>query len=175
MLHDPNAATVPDRVAACLVLLYAQPPARIVTLTRGHAPITDDGTVQLRLGATAITVPPPLDELLTQLPATRPGGIAARLHHGDWLFPGRRPGQHLHATRLAQRLRALGVDPRADRNTALLQLAAEVPPAVLADLLGLHIGTAISWAHHAGGDWTNYAAIRATADIPSPPSPGRRR
>jgi hypothetical protein len=131
--------------------------------------------VQLRLGGTGITVPPPLDELLTQLPATRPGGIAARLHHGDWLFPGRRPGQHLHATRLAQRLRALGVDPRADRNTALLQLAAEVPPAVLADLLGLHIGTAISWANEAGGDWTNYAAIRATADIASHQSAGQRR
>jgi hypothetical protein len=81
--------------------------------------------------------------------------------------PGHRPGQHLHATRLAQRLRALGVDPRADRNTALLQLGAEVPPAVLADLLGFHIGTAINWANEAGGDWTNYAAIRATAHIGS--------
>ena len=75
---------------------------------------------------------------------------------------------------------SLGVDPRADRNTALLQLATEVPPAVLADLLGLHIGTAIHWANEAGGDWTNYAAIRATADMASPPTArpgalGRRR
>jgi hypothetical protein len=146
-----------------------------VTLTRGHAPIAEDGTVQLRLGGTAITVPPPLDELLTQLLATRPGGIAARLDHGDWLFPGRRPGQHLHATRLAQRLRALGVEPRADRNTALLQLAADLPPAVLADLLGLHIGTAIHWANEAGADWTTYAAIRATADITGHRPPSRRR
>lgn len=162
--HDPASCTQDD-----IDTWFAQPTQHTVDASRGFLGL------QLRLGGTAITVPPPLDELLTLLLATRPRGIAARLHHGDWLFPGRRPGHHLHATRLAQRLRALGVDPRADRNTALLQLAAEVPPAVLADLLGLHIGTAISWANEAGGDWTNYAAIRATADIPSHQSAGRRR
>jgi hypothetical protein len=51
-----------------------------------------------------------------------------------------------------------------------VQLAAEVPPAVLADLLGLHIGTAVRWATEAGGDWINYAAIRATADTDHQPA-----
>lgn len=32
MLHDPAAGPIADRVAACLVLLYAQTPARIVAL-----------------------------------------------------------------------------------------------------------------------------------------------
>lgn len=101
--------------------------------------------------------------MITRLPASQPPGLAARLHHGDWLFPGRRPGHHLHSASLTKRLRAIGVDPRADRNSALRQLAAEVPPAVLADLLGLHINTAINWANEASADWTNYVAIRATA------------
>jgi hypothetical protein len=33
---------------------------------------------------------------------------------------------------------------------------------VLADLLGIHLVTAINWAGEAAGDWTNYAATRAT-------------
>lgn len=114
------------------------------------------------LGGTNITIPPPLDKLLTQLPIDRPCGAAGRLHQADWLFPGRRPGQHLHPTSLAHRLQTLGLDPRADRNTALAQLAAEVPAAVLADMLGLHIVTAINWANDTAGDWTNYAALKAT-------------
>lgn len=163
MLHNHDSASVTDRVAACLVLLYAQPAARIVTLTRKDVRTAADDTVALRLGGTNdLTIPPPLDALLTQLPIDGPRGAAGPLHQADWLFPGRRPGQHLHATSLANRLRALGVDPRADRNTALAQLAAEVPAAVLADMLGLHIVTAINWATDTAGDWTNYAALKAT-------------
>jgi pimeloyl-ACP methyl ester carboxylesterase len=55
-----------------------------------------------------------------------------------------------------------GLDPRADRNTALLQLTAELPIPVLADLLGLHIGTATRWAEHANAAHTHYAASRAS-------------
>lgn len=48
--------------------------------------------------------------------------------------------------------------PRAARNTALLQLGAELPSIVLADLLGIHIGTAERWNAAAGARWANYAA-----------------
>ena len=37
-------------------------------------------------------------------------------------------------------------------------LAAQLPAAVLADLLGLHQTTAAKWMHQAGGDWSRYAA-----------------
>ena len=47
------------------------------------------------------------------------------------------------------------------RRTALLQLGAAVPPAVLAQTLNLHPNTAVRWAKAAGGDWTSYAANRA--------------
>lgn len=36
--------------------------------------------------------------------------------------------------------------------------AAEVPAAVLADLLNLTPGTATRWTRHAAGDWSRYAA-----------------
>ncbi len=36
--------------------------------------------------------------------------------------------------------------------------AAELPAAVLARLLGIHIGVAVAWQRASSGDWTNYAA-----------------
>ena len=42
----------------------------------------------------------------------------------------------------------------------MLDLAAEgLAPSFLADLLGLHPGTAVKWVHAAGGDWTDYVRL----------------
>ena len=43
------------------------------------------------------------------------------------------------------------------RLSALNQLAAELPPAILASTLGIHPNTAARWSGTAGGNWTNYA------------------
>ena len=61
---------------------------------------------------------------------------------------------------MGHRLRELSIEPRAARNAALLQLGAELPSVVLADLLGIHIGTAERWTAAAGARWTHYAAAR---------------
>jgi integrase len=150
------------RVAACLVLLYAQPAARIVTLTRDHIHTTVHDLVTLRLGDTGIASPPPLDVLLNLLPLHGPKGRRRPPAQADWLFPGRHAGQHLHPASLTHRLRALEVDPRANRNTALLQLAAEIPAPVLATSSASTSWPPSNWAAEAAGDWTNYAASRAT-------------
>jgi hypothetical protein len=50
------------------------------------------------------------------------------------------------------------------RHAALMQLAAEIPPALLAGVPGIHPTTAVKWSGFAGGAWTNYAAARATND-----------
>ena len=42
--------------------------------------------------------------------------------------------------------------------TALTDLAAQMPAAVLADLLHIAPGTAVRWMRQAGGDWSDYAA-----------------
>jgi hypothetical protein len=44
------------------------------------------------------------------------------------------------------------------RQAALIQLAAEIPPAMLAGILGIHPTTAVKWTRLAGGNWTTYAA-----------------
>ncbi|HEX5293093.1 MAG TPA: hypothetical protein VFX25_29830 [Streptosporangiaceae bacterium] len=41
---------------------------------------------------------------------------------------------------------------------ALLTLAAEVPAAILAKTLGIHVQVAIQWQKISAGDWTAYAA-----------------
>jgi hypothetical protein len=64
---------------------------------------------------------------------------------------------------LAGRLRALGVPAKAGRRAALTDLAAQIPAAVLADLLGLHPTTAVSWMHQAGVWSRNAAQLAHTA------------
>jgi hypothetical protein len=48
-------------------------------------------------------------------------------------------------------------------------LAAEVPAAILAKMLGLHIKAAVQWQQLSSGDWTTYAAVvsqrNTTADL----------
>ncbi len=160
LLHDPTLDPV-DRVAGALVVLYAQPVARIARLSRADLARDGDQT-WLRLGRDRLLLPKPLAGLAHQLTGNRPVGMAGNLDHTPvWLFPGRRPDTPMHPTHLARRLGKLGVDCLASRNTALLQLAAEVPAAVVADLLGLNASTATKWAQLAGGNWTRYAADRA--------------
>ena len=157
LLHDDTLGTG-DRVAGLLVLLYAQQPAAISRLTLDDIN-TSDGTVRLRLGSVPVLLPEPLATLARDLAATR-RGHAVLGDHGTsrWLFPGGQPGRPVSADRLGERLRRLGLRPGQARSTALFQLATELPAAVLARLLGIHIKVAVAWQHISAGDWTSYAA-----------------
>ena len=157
LLHDHTVNTI-NRVAGLLVLLYAQTPAAISRLTLEHVQ-TAGHAVHLRLGREPVALPEPLAGLIIDLLARRRGHAAL----GDqgtspWLFPGGRPGQPISAYQLAERLRQLGLRPAQSRTTALFGLAAELPAAVLARLLGIHIKVAVEWQHASAGDWTTYAA-----------------
>jgi hypothetical protein len=46
------------------------------------------------------------------------------------------------------------------RAGALLQLAGEFPPTVVADLLGLRPKTAVAWSQLAGRPWSAYPGLR---------------
>jgi len=62
---------------------------------------------------------------------------------------------------MSEQLTAAGIDARHGRHAALVDLAAALPPAVLAALLGVHITTAIDWSHRAQQDWSSYLAARS--------------
>ncbi|MFC9472696.1 hypothetical protein ACFTS5_10910 [Nocardia sp. NPDC056952] len=156
LLHDQDHDLI-DRVAGCLVLMFAQPATRIVTLTVDH--ITDsDATTQLQLGAHPVDTPDPLADLLHQLSAYHDRGGLGHSAAARWLFPGSRAGQHRSPANLNARLTRIGIDTRAGRSTALIQLAAQLPAVVLGNLLGLHIQTATRWTQAAGNTRPAYAA-----------------
>jgi hypothetical protein len=62
---------------------------------------------------------------------------------------------------MSRRLRRHGVKAGAHRLAALYQLAAEMPAALVADLLGVHRVTADVWCRTAGRIWANYPEMRA--------------
>lgn len=68
------------------------------------------------------------------------------------------PGRPISGSQLGERLRRHGIRPSQARSTALFQLAAELPAAVLARTLGVHISSATAWQRAASGDWAVYAA-----------------
>jgi hypothetical protein len=169
-----------DRFAGLLVLLYAQWPAAISRLTLAHIE-ANDRDVRLRLGPAPVVLPEPLAALALHLVDIRQGHATL----GDqgtspWLFPGGQPGRPISAFRLGERLRQLGLRPGESRSTALFQLATELPAALLARMLGIHISVAVAWQRASAGDWTNYAAdysrrgdqhkIRPLIESPSSPT-----
>jgi hypothetical protein len=123
------------------VLLYAQPVARIARLTTGHVHDAD-GIISLHIGADALQIPSPLADIAARLPERRPVGMAGDVSTNQWLFPGRQPERPIDPATLTRRLNTLGIHARSNRNTAMLQLAADLPAIVIADLLGIHTGTA---------------------------------
>jgi hypothetical protein len=83
-----------------------------------------------------------------------------RADHPQWLFPGLVPGRPLSTDGLGGKLSEFGMHARPARNAALVSLAAELPPAVLADLVGMHHNTAARWAQLAARDWHAFIAAR---------------
>ena len=157
LLHDDTLAAE-HRVAGLLVLLFAQQPAAISRLTVDDVEDLGD-QVRLHLGREPVILPEPLADLVRRLLVTRHGHASiAKRASSRWLFPGGRPGQPISSYQLAKRLRQIGLYPGQARSTALFQLASEVPAAILARLLGIHISVAVKWQRTSSGDWTNYAA-----------------
>ena len=157
LLHDDTVRTR-DRLAGLLVLLYAQPVARVARLTTGHVTVSGT-TVRIHLGPAPITLPEPAASLARQLLDVKRGH--ATTGAGDpspWLFPGGQPGRPVSSGHLGQRLKDLGIQPGQARSTALFQLASELPAALLARMLGIHIDVAVTWQRLSAGDWMAYAA-----------------
>jgi len=157
LLHDDTLKTA-DRVAGLLLLLYAQNLGSISRLTIDHVR-TSPGQLCIQLGTAPVVLPEPLAALVVELVATRKGNtILDTTAATPWLFPGRRHGQPLSPDYLGQRLKRIDIHAGRDRSTALFALATEIPAAILARMLGIHIKVAVAWQHASAGDWMNYAA-----------------
>ncbi|MER6504456.1 hypothetical protein ABT218_35335 [Streptomyces sp. NPDC001455] len=133
-------------------------PATASSSTRAttHCPARHQGR-----GRRPVVRPPePVALLLAELAAQSPPSGWATNSPRHWLFPGTRPGQHISSATLARRLAAHHIPIRPARTTALVQLSEDLPPAVLAPLLGLHAVTAEHWRRRAATDGTAYVEAR---------------
>ncbi|MEV8147639.1 hypothetical protein AB0O52_05755 [Arthrobacter sp. NPDC080073] len=149
--------TLAYRVAATFLLLYAQPVVKIAAMKSTDVIITPDG-LRLSLGeGDPAPVPEPFASLLTQHLASRPNMRTGSSTGSEWLFPGYRPGQHIHPNTLMERLREVGINVRGARNASLRGLVAEVPAPLVAEMLGYSYQVTQKHATAAADPWSRYA------------------
>jgi hypothetical protein len=160
-LRDPGIP-LDVRTAGALLLLYGQFVSRLTRLTAADIEQQGPDTC-LRLDTVPVLLPPRLAALVRAQLDAAPGNPGSRP-----LFPGRSTARPVAPQTLTRRLRQHGIEPRQARNTALAAWASDLPPAVLASLLGVHIQTAVNWASRTRRDWTSYLAERARASAPAP-------
>ena len=157
LLTDDDLPLV-DRVAGCLVLLYALPCSRINRLrTTDFQP--NDGGLTLRLGDDFVPVPAPFGLLVERLVGQRRHLTGAGHPDSVWLFPGRCAGQPVESEQLAECLNRHGVT-RAARVAALDALLNTVPAPVLAKLLDRRPWRVADRSKILGTDWRRYVALR---------------
>lgn len=153
-----NIDTLPYRVAATLVLLYAQPVVRIAAMKSTDVILTPEG-LRLSLGeAHPAPVPEPFASLLMEHMASRPNMRTGSSSGSEWLFPGYRPGQHLHPNTFVARLREVGIDLVGARNASLRALVKVMPAPLVAEMLGYSYQVTQKHATAAAEPWSRYAS-----------------
>ena len=168
-----TSTTIPirPRTAACLLLLYAQPLSRILTLTTTDLTSDENGHSWC---TSATAQPRPATVRHTAAPARRhPPRPHPRQPHQQLAVPRpqRRPARHLpgHAHPAPQPRPAL----RTARISALRQLVLQVPAPVIADALGFHHTTTTRQHINAGGPWPLRQATATPARNPLPAMPSQ--
>lgn len=157
LFHDDTVPLV-ERVAGSLLLLYAQPVARIRRLRLEDLRYRQAET-SIRIAGQWLPIPEPIGSLALQLSHHREN-TGTFNHDGPWLFPGRSPHQAIQAEQLAERLAKVGIN-RVGRLAALNHLVAEIPAPVLAKLIGYSPNVVAQHAVHQRVDWASYAALKS--------------
>jgi hypothetical protein len=143
-----------DRLGAVLILLFGQPATRVARLRASAVTIDIDGRVHIALGDTPVRLREPLAHLAIAV------ADDARQVGSPWLFPGEN-GRPASSDQLRRRLSKIGLDNvLMARNSARAAFATDVPPALLADKLGLSIGAAVAWSRAVGAARADYAGLR---------------
>ena len=151
-----DAQSLPYRVAGTLLLLYAQPHVRVAALPTS-AVVLKRRETRISLGVERVPVPQPFAGMLTHHLNNRPNlRTAGGLRDSPWLFPSAYPGKHIDPQSIMHRLRGLGVNLLGGRNAALKNLVAEVPPPLVAELLGYSHQVTQRHAEMASQRWSRY-------------------
>lgn len=150
----------PDlRLAGALILLFGLLLTRVLSITRSDI-IERDGNTLLLIDGHELLLPPRVAALVDALVhRTPPRSTLSRIpDQVPWLFPGQSPARPANDNSFAGRLKRANLAGLSGRNAARFILAAELPAAVIADLTGLHITTALRWSKVVQRDWSMIAA-----------------
>lgn len=157
-----SSETLPYRIAGLLLLLYAQPLVKVVTLRTDM--ITDGKSgMTITLGQRPTDVPEPFASLLRTHLAARPNLRTGAGSDSPWLFPGTVAGRHIDHNTVMSRLRRLGVNLLGARNRAIGELVLECPPSLVTEALGYSTQVAFLHAGKAAEPWARYAGRRISA------------
>ncbi len=152
-----DADTLPYRLAGTLLLLYAQPLVRVAGLPTTAIVVTPH-ELRIALGKEPAPLPEPFADMIRRHLNDRPNlRTAGGSIENPWLFPGYHAGKHLDPQSIMLRLRKLGINLLGARNAAIQNLAAEVPPPLVAELLGYSYQVAHRHAEIAAQPWSQYA------------------
>ncbi|RFA11765.1 hypothetical protein B7R22_17905 [Subtercola boreus] len=161
-LLDPDTdLTADERAASLLLLLYGQPLTRIAGMRLQQLNLSGQA-VTILITNDKLTIPAPFDEIFRQHVAELPHQTTSVHTDNEWLFPGRRPGMHLHQNSLMGKLRRAGIDLRGARNAALRALVLELPAPVIADALDYSYQVTDKHRRNAGTTFIDYVARRPT-------------
>lgn len=168
---EMDEVTLPTRVAALIHLLWATSLSRIVRLRRDSITLGAQGML-IAIGSTPTEIPEEIAPLFWQVYAGHNNQQTANTNT-EWLFPGRRAGQHIAAPTLQQRFKVLGLDPQSTRNTTLKSLTAQIDVRSLAEMLGYSAETLAKHAEKSGNYWSSYVEAKAAARRTGRPGPHR--
>ncbi|WP_434612064.1 hypothetical protein [Arthrobacter sp. A5] len=157
-LLNGASESLPYRVAGILLLLYAQPLVKVVTLEMSFVDDKPAG-MSITLGQRPTGVPEPFAQLLRRHVTNRPNLRTGAGPDSPWLFPSTLAGRHLHPNTVMDRLRELGVNLLGARNRAIGELVLEVPPSLVAEALGYSPKVAFLHADKAAEPWARYAGL----------------
>jgi len=147
-----------DRLAAILIIIFAQRAEDVASLTWGQITITAD-EVAIDLAGLPIDLPPPLDESVRALAASNYNGQTAAHPNSPWVFRGHRPGMHITPTTLRNHLRPVLAALEARLGT-LNELTQTTPIAILAETLGYSAQTLEAHARASASTYGRYVATR---------------
>jgi hypothetical protein len=175
-LNDDTVA-LPVRLVAVLNLLFGIATSRALSLTIDNVTTQDNAATHLTLGQHPIELPPRVADLVHQQLALASTPTNAP-ETPRWLFPGHLRVYPITPAHMSDLLTQHGIDTSEGRHAALVDLAADIPPPVLAALLNINIATAINWANRAQQDWSTYLAARVKEqkdNLRVPPQASRNR
>lgn len=150
-----------ERIAALFLLLYGQSLSRISCMTLEQIDDTD-GTLTVSFTGDRLGIPAPFDTLVRAHLSALPNTNTAAHRHNTWLFPGARPGQHLHQGTIMNRLRARGINLLGARNASLRALVLEMPAPVVAESFNYSHSVTNRHRREAGAVFSNYMKHRST-------------